>query len=97
MMGLHFHLRDGLMAGGVILWTTTNVLLFLLLKQVRRNVPLWERPFPSPISVRYCSWLWKRHKDFYPNSALRMVWLTNYIVCFSCVSAAFALLIAKSH
>ncbi len=78
-------------------WIAANVVVFFMLQQVNRNLPIAEHPFPALFNPRFYRALWKQHRSFYPPSHLRSTWLANYAACAVSLLTAFTLLLTESH
>ncbi len=81
----------------LVCWITANVVLFHVLRQVNRNLPIAEHPFPALFNPRFYRALSKQHRSFYPLSHLRPTWLANYAACAVSLLTAFTLFLTRSH
>jgi hypothetical protein len=82
-------------AVGICFWIAANLMLFRVLRQVKRK--LAEPSFPNAASPRFCYNLWKKHKVLYPKSTLRFAWITSYAASFLGIVTAFTMLIVAKH
>ncbi len=80
-----------------VCWIAANVVLFLVLRQVNRYLPIADQLIPAPHSPKFCYTLWKQHRLNYPGSSLRSTLMVNYVACGLALLTGFALLLTRAH